>query len=79
MQQLHGLDELRNDQGIIRKFSAKNNTTIAISLFLSVSTLSFRFLRLAKIIERMENGKIVLFGCSDGDQDILANPFFLIL
>jgi hypothetical protein len=56
MQQLHGFDELRNNQGVIRKYSAKMDTT-AVSLCLSASYFSFRFLPLAKIIERMGNGK----------------------
>jgi hypothetical protein len=51
MQQLHGFDELRNDQGIIRKRSAQIDTTGA-SLYLSASDFSFRLLPLAEIIER---------------------------
>jgi hypothetical protein len=56
MQQLHGFDKLRNDQGIIRNRSAKIDTTV-VSLYLPESNLFYLFFPLAKIIERMENGK----------------------
>jgi hypothetical protein len=46
-QQLHGFDELRNDQGIIQNRSAKTNTTPA-SLYLPASSFSFQIRRLAK-------------------------------
>jgi hypothetical protein len=68
MQQLHGFDKLRDDQGVIRNRSAKIDTT-AVSIHLSALSFSFRFLPLAKIIERMENGTI--FGRSDEGQDDL--------
>jgi hypothetical protein len=55
MQQLNGFDELRNEQRAIWKCSAKIDTTAA-SLYFPASYFSFRFLPLAKIIERMENG-----------------------
>jgi hypothetical protein len=55
MQQLHGFDELLNDQGVIQNCGAKIDTTAA-SLHWSASYFKFRFLRLAKIIERMGNG-----------------------
>jgi hypothetical protein len=47
MQQLHGFDELRNDERIIHR-SAKMNTTILSQCFSSASNFCFRFLRLAK-------------------------------
>jgi hypothetical protein len=56
MQQLHGFDELLNDQGIIRNSSAKTDTTV-VSLYLSATYFSFRNLPLAKIIERIGNGE----------------------
>jgi hypothetical protein len=53
MQQLHGFDELRNDQEIFRNRSAKIDTA-PLSFKFSASYFDFRFLRLAKIVERME-------------------------
>jgi hypothetical protein len=49
MQQLHGFDEWLNDHGVIRKHTAKMNTTV-VSIYLSASKFSFRLLQLAKII-----------------------------
>jgi hypothetical protein len=46
-QQLHGFDESRYDQGIIRNRSAKINTTVA-SLYLPASSISFRIIRLSQ-------------------------------
>jgi hypothetical protein len=74
MQQLHGFDELRNDQVTIQNRSVKMDTAV-ISLYISASYFRFRLLPLAKIIERMENGKIVLFGRSDGGREHHLNPF----
>jgi hypothetical protein len=54
-QQLHGFDELCNVRGIIKNFSAKINITVALP-YLSVSYFSFRILRIAQKIERMEKG-----------------------
>jgi hypothetical protein len=59
---------LRDDQGIIQNFSVKINT-IATSLYLPASYCSFRILRQAQKIERMEHGKIAFFGRSDGCQE----------
>jgi purine-nucleoside phosphorylase len=42
MQQLHGFDELRNDQGIIQNRSAKIDTKV-LSLHLYASSLVFDF------------------------------------
>jgi hypothetical protein len=50
MQQLHGFDELRNDQPAIRNRSAKIER-ISVSLYLSA----------AEIIEQIENGKNCAF------------------
>jgi hypothetical protein len=50
MQQVYGFHELRNDQGVIRKRSAKIDTVV-VALYLSASNLNFRLLPLAKIIE----------------------------
>jgi hypothetical protein len=55
MQQLHGFDELLNDQGIILSCTAKLNTA-TVSLYFSASYFSSHFLRLAKMEERVENG-----------------------
>jgi hypothetical protein len=59
-QQLRGLDESRNDQGIIQNRSAKINTTVA-SLYQPASPFSFRILRLAqknRVVEKNRaNGK----------------------
>jgi hypothetical protein len=73
-QQLRCFDESRNDQGIIQNRSAKINTTGA-SLYLPASYFSFRVLRLAQKIERMENGKNRVFDRSDGGEDD-QNKFF---
>jgi hypothetical protein len=66
-QQLHGFDELRDDQEIIQNRSAKPNK-MDESLYLLSSHSSFKFLRLTKKIERI---KIVFFGRSDGGRDNL--------
>jgi hypothetical protein len=68
MQQLHGFDELRNDQGIIQNRRAKIDTT-PMSLYLSASSLSFRLLWLANLIEWIEYGKNRVFGRSDGGEE----------
>jgi hypothetical protein len=70
MQHLHVFDEQLNDQEIIQNCGVKFDTTFA-SLYLSASYFSFRCLPLAKIIERMENGKNRFFCRSDGDQENL--------
>jgi hypothetical protein len=59
-QQLRGFDESRNNQVIIQNRSFKIST-IAASLHLPSSYSSFRILRLAQKIERMENGKNRVF------------------
>jgi hypothetical protein len=59
-QQLRGFDKFCDDQRVIQNRSAKVDKTVAI-LDLLASYFSFRFLLLAKNIERMENGKIVCF------------------
>jgi hypothetical protein len=72
MQQLHGFDELRYDQGIIRNRSAKINTTVIVRrltasyftfrlLPLANTYFSFRSLPLAKIVDRKENGENRVF------------------
>jgi hypothetical protein len=60
MQQLHGFDELRNNQGIILNRTSKTSLAV-ISLYFSASYLSRRFILLAKRIKRMENGKKCVF------------------
>jgi hypothetical protein len=64
LQELHGADAFHNDKGAIWNPSAKIDTTI-LPLRLPKSYLSFRFLRLAKIFERKENGKNRVFSRSD--------------
>jgi hypothetical protein len=64
MQQLHGLDELYNGQGVIRNRTAKRKKMM-VSLHFSVS--SFSFLRQTKIIKLMNGQWRHLFlGRSDG-------------
>jgi hypothetical protein len=46
-QQLHGFDEMRNDQGVIQNRSAKIDKTVA-SLYLPASSNIFQILRLAQ-------------------------------
>jgi hypothetical protein len=74
MKQLHGFDELRNDQGIIRNRCAKTRTPVASNLSPG-SYLSSRFLPPTKIIKRMENCKKMFFGRSDGEEDTHRDPF----
>jgi hypothetical protein len=74
MQQLHGFDELRNDRRVIRNRTKKIDTAL-ISLCFSEPYFRFRLFPLAKIIERMENGKnYAFFVRSNGDKDDLRNP-----
>jgi hypothetical protein len=60
MQQVNGFDESRNNKGMILNLSEKTETA-ALSIYVSASTFSSRFLRVAKIIERIDNCKNRVF------------------
>jgi hypothetical protein len=70
-QQLHGFDELRNDQRIIQNRSAKIDN-MAAALYPPSSHSSFRFLRLTP---KNRANKNRVFGRSDGGQDNLNKSF----
>jgi hypothetical protein len=60
---------------VIRYCTASTKKTMA-SLWISVPYFSFRFLRLAKISERMEVGKNqMIFGRSDWGEDDIGSVF----
>jgi hypothetical protein len=70
-QQLHGFDELRNDQKTIQNRSAKIKK-MTTSLYLPSSHSSFRFLR---VTQKNRANKNRVFGRSDRSQDNLNKGF----
>jgi hypothetical protein len=78
MQQLHGFGESRNDQKAIQNRNSKIKTSV-VSLYLSASYFSFRFLPLAKIIEQIENGKNRVFLVVPIEVKITSGTHFYLL